>query len=196
MKRHNPENDKWFLTRVKRGVLSVTKLGLVVNNVTGRVIGATGSGGYPKISMKDCAADKIRHMQIHRLVWIVYRGHVPEDRILNHKDGNKENRRLSNLELVTDSGNVQHAIKHGLHRALKGEANKMSKFSDAQVARLRQRFAKANGRMRPIDGARKLKVSPIIISFMLRGRTYKHVVTGYEKACTEILDRKNTRKGK
>lgn len=52
---------------------------------------------------------------IHRLVlWAFWGTMSTLSRQCNHKDGNKQNNHLSNLELVTPSENVRHAWRIGL----------------------------------------------------------------------------------
>lgn len=58
-------------------------------------------------------AGKIRQAENHRIVYRCLIGPIPSDREVNHIDGNKQNNRLSNLELVTHSGNLMHAARHG-----------------------------------------------------------------------------------
>lgn len=47
---------------------------------------------------------------VHLLVYMTFVGDIPEGMTINHKDGNKKNPRLDNLELVTYSENIKHAI--------------------------------------------------------------------------------------
>lgn len=61
---------------------------------------------------------------VHRLVWEAFNGPIPGRLEVNHKDLNRANNRLENLELLTHQQNVQHAIdaykSQGLLRAVKG----------------------------------------------------------------------------
>lgn len=61
---------------------------------------------------------------VHRLVWEAFNGPIPGRLEINHKDLDRANNRLDNLELVTHQQNVQHAIdaykSQGLLRAVKG----------------------------------------------------------------------------
>lgn len=50
---------------------------------------------------------KVRH-NVHRLVWVTFRGAIPDGLEINHKDLNKANAALRNLELRTPAGNRQH----------------------------------------------------------------------------------------
>jgi hypothetical protein len=123
---HNQENDDWFLAAVSSGHISVSEDGKVFNHKTNRYIGAVGSGRYPKISLS-VGRKEIRHMQIHRLVWLVYRGKISQEVEINHKDTNTNNPSLLNLELITPSGNRLHAIANGRPGYLFQKGNKSSR---------------------------------------------------------------------
>lgn len=65
--------------------------------------------GYLRVNMNN------RSYEIHRIVTKFYLGDMPKGLCVNHKDGNKLNNRPSNLEYITISENIKHAIKMGLH---------------------------------------------------------------------------------
>jgi hypothetical protein len=50
----------------------------------------------------------------HRLILLAFDSNINNKRTVNHKDGNKLNNVLSNLEWSTDSENQNHAIDNGL----------------------------------------------------------------------------------
>jgi hypothetical protein len=50
----------------------------------------------------------------HRLILSAFDSNISNKRTVNHKDGNKLNNVLSNLEWATDSENQNHAIGKGL----------------------------------------------------------------------------------
>ena len=41
-------------------------------------------------------------------------GNIPKELVINHKDGDKHNNALNNLEVVTNLENIQHAWKNNL----------------------------------------------------------------------------------
>ena len=51
---------------------------------------------------------KNAHILGHRMVYEAFRGSIPEGLEVNHKDENKHNNRLDNLELVTRSENIKY----------------------------------------------------------------------------------------
>lgn len=54
------------------------------------------------------------HLLIHRLVALTYIDNPLNYPQVNHKDGNKQNNHISNLEWCTNKQNIQHAIDNGL----------------------------------------------------------------------------------
>lgn len=52
-----------------------------------------------------------RRFKLHRLVWECFKGPIPGGYQVNHKDNNKINNRLSNLELLTPSENIKYNYK-------------------------------------------------------------------------------------
>ena len=71
-----------------------------------------------------CRDSKYTKKAVHRMVWEAFNGPIPGRLEINHKDLDRANNRLDNLELVTHQQNVQHAIdaykSQGLLRAVKG----------------------------------------------------------------------------
>jgi hypothetical protein len=63
---------------------------------------------------------------IHRLVALYFLGVPKEGMVVNHKDGNKENNCISNLEWVTQKENIKHSFKNGMSKIEKGALNKLS----------------------------------------------------------------------
>jgi hypothetical protein len=71
-----------------------------------------------------CRESKYSKKAVHRLVWEAFNGPIPGRLEINHKNLDRADNRLENLELVTHQQNVQHAIdaykSQGLLRAVKG----------------------------------------------------------------------------
>lgn len=57
---------------------------------------------------------KRTNILVHRAVAGAFIRTIPKNMEVNHKDGNKLNNHISNLEIVTKSENTKHALKMGL----------------------------------------------------------------------------------
>jgi hypothetical protein len=80
----------------------------------------------------------------HRMVAEAFLGPIPEGMQVNHKDGNRSNCDVSNLEVVTNSENRAHAYRVlGVppNRGKTGEAHHNSKLTWLQVCEIRERHS-------------------------------------------------------
>ena len=71
----------------------------------------TKGGGYLQVSIRYDEEKKFINRYVHRLVAEAFLSdtHTEEKNYVNHKDGNKINNKVDNLEWVTASENEQHA---------------------------------------------------------------------------------------
>lgn len=76
----------------------------------------------------------------HRLVYLHFFGEIPDDKTINHKDGNKANNHPDNLEAITPVEQMKHArAKLGFDQD--GERNDMAKLTREQVVEIRKKRA-------------------------------------------------------
>lgn len=95
------------------------------------------SYGYMVVSISSGIS---RTLSVHALVAAEFLPPKPSPaHELNHRDGDKANNRADNLEWVTHGENVQHRFDVLGHRALRGEAQAMSKLTEEQVLEIRGR---------------------------------------------------------
>lgn len=91
----------------------VSSYGNVRNKKTNTILkGDTNSVGYRRVTLY---VPVKKRFFIHRLVALTFMGEFA-DLVINHKDGNKTNNHLYNLEWVTRSENDLHAFKLGLRK--------------------------------------------------------------------------------
>jgi hypothetical protein len=87
--------------------------------------------GYLRIQLiKD--GNRKKHF-VHRLVALNFIPNPENKPEVNHKDGVKDNNKLSNLEWNTTSENQRHAIANKLYVTAKGEGSGTSKLKEVQV---------------------------------------------------------------
>ncbi len=96
-----------------------------------KIIKPFDNGGYKRVTFRTNYAGK--NFLVHRLVAAAFVPNPENKQDVNHIDGNKFNNRADNLEWVTKSENVLHAIKTGLrpsyapHYVPKGKYHVQSK---------------------------------------------------------------------
>jgi hypothetical protein len=78
---------------------------------------------------------------IHSLVASAFLGERPDDYCINHKDGNKLNNAVTNLEYCTQKENIHHANRTGLSKVARGEKSGSAKLTNIAVANIRKRIA-------------------------------------------------------
>lgn len=151
-------------------------------------------GHYQQVQINDFG--KYRYVSAHRAVYRVLIGPIPEGMIINHKNGQKDDNRPSNLELSTYSDNQKHAHRTGLSNQY-GERNPAAKLTDKQVAEIR--LAYSSGGFTQKQLADKYGVKFQSISKIVRGdrREYQLGKTAhYEHRRTEVEMERNSSTGK
>ena len=134
-------------------------------------------GGYiikPHFDGKQCYIHvglwengKVIHRNVHRLVaeaFIENPNNYPE---VNHKDEDKTNNTVENLEWCTHTYNNNYGTKLG---KTKGMNNPMSKFDDDVVEYIKSNHKYCGGTMRNKDLAQKFNMSPTHVSSIAHGR--------------------------
>jgi len=112
----------------------ITKEGSIISLYTGTQLYVhTNKKGYQFVRL--CANGKSKTYLVHRLVaecWLPNPDELPQ---VNHKDGNKANNCVWNLEWCTCQENVTHSVNAGLVK--RGDERPNAKLSDEEVIRLR-----------------------------------------------------------
>lgn len=73
--------------------------------------------------------------KIHRLVFETFNGKISKE--INHKDGDKENNFIDNLEDITKSENIKHAYENGLMNHI-GENHNRAKLTNSDIYEIRK----------------------------------------------------------
>lgn len=102
----------------------ISNYGQVRNKTTSKILKPLLLSGYMVITLKMNNRKTIS--KIHRLVATRFLVRTNETHIVNHKDGNKLNNHVENLEWVSPSENVKHAYRIGLN---KGKKNKVYQYT-------------------------------------------------------------------
>lgn len=114
-----------------------------------------------------------RVQTVHRLVAYAFLGPPPHPSMeVNHKDSDRKNAKVENLEWVTRSQNHEHAYQFGFACA-KGERNGGAKLTDAAVISVRSRNAQTASERRVI--AKELGISYATVCDVISRRTWSHI---------------------
>lgn len=116
----------------------IFKNGKIKNVVTGIYPSQFIRSGYPSaVLSKDGsrATQKIR--PIHRLLAIAFIPNPKNYKVVNHKNGNKLDYRLCNLEWCSVSHNNKHAFLTGLNVPKSGEQSHAAKLTAFKVRQIR-----------------------------------------------------------
>lgn len=112
---------------------------------------------------------------VHRLVAKAFIPNPENKPFVNHKDGNKLNNCVENLEWSTVAENTQHAYDTGLANALRGAKNGGAKFTEEQVKEIRAMHIKGDKNFGTCGLAKKFNVGTQTIRRIITRQTYKDV---------------------
>ena len=116
--------------------------------------------GYPSVSLRKYGVEGgFKMIPVHRLVASAFLKLSPGLQV-NHKDGNKTNNNLENLEVVTASENQLHAYRLGLKKAYSGEKCPLSKYKKEEILTIR-RLSEGGMRQREIRNHTKMSKANI-----------------------------------
>ncbi|TGE03337.1 HNH endonuclease [Hymenobacter fodinae] len=132
----NYETEIWKPIASSPGY-AVSSLGRVKNETTGALRKLVNHrNGYLQIGIRSS------NYLVHRLVALAHLPPVTGKDFVNHKDCDKHNNTLQNLEWVTKSENILHANQHGLTPIGNARAkHPRAKLSEEQVSEIRQLLA-------------------------------------------------------
>lgn len=110
---------------------------------------------------------------VHRLVALTFIPTEDGKLFVNHKDGNKQNNCVDNLEWCTRSENMQHAYNHNLKERPIGTKNGRNKLSYEAVSFILENYKPKDS----VYGAKALAklfgVAPQTISAVVCGQNWK-----------------------
>ena len=166
--------------------------------IVGKILSAT-KGWYPHVVLWGHSGTKTT-FKIHTLVALTFLTKPSPNHIVNHKDGNKRNNQVDNLEWCTPAENRAHAVKLGLYasgerhssrthpesvpkgedhwsrrhpeKVLRGATNGNAKLTEKQVKQIRKLLSEG---MLQRDIASLFGMTQTLISRINLGRLWSHI---------------------
>jgi len=127
--------------------------------------------GY--LQVRFCDKKRIKNFSIASLVIRTFIGERPVGLQINHKDGNKLNNHIDNLEYVTVQENIKHAFRFGLNIPNNGEKHGMSKLTEENVLEIRRLYK--GGMYKKVELAKKFNISRHQIYRILNKEQWSHI---------------------
>ncbi len=160
---HSNTPEQWLDVPNYEGYYSVSSHGRIRRNVTrgGNHISKIVKGsvfrrtGYPMVTL--CKDRTQQKRSIHSLVMEAFVGTRPDGHDVNHKDHDKTNNRLTNLEYITRAGNVRHGSG--------------AKLTAELVKEMRRRHTGQRGSLTAL--AREYKIDKSHCCAILKGKWWK-----------------------
>lgn len=187
------KNSGLFYKRIKyNGEPSryiITNFGWVLNTDKNKIQSPfITNNGYLRVCLS--FNGKRKKYLIHRLVaeyFIPNPYNYPE---VNHKDGNKFNNKVTNLEWVTAKENVIHSYDHSLNHS--GEKNRMSTITNDQCREICMYLERNELTMNEI--AKKVGTTRKVVSHIRHKETWTRISKDYDIDNYNVKD-KNTIRG-
>ncbi len=136
---------------------------------------ATGGKGYRQVCVSLGSKSNKKVFKIHKAVAEVFIPNPDNKREVNHKDGDKDNNNVSNLEWATPSENVQHAYDNGLKKRLYGADNHVAKLTKDDVLYIREHYTPRDKEYGARALARKFNIDHGSILDVINGVSYVNV---------------------
>lgn len=130
---------------------------------------AAGSDGYLETVIR--VNGEKRNVAIHRLVALAFIPNPEHLAEVNHKDGNKNNNNVWNLEWMTHYDNVIHAIETGLR-----DNYLPKKYSKKKIHKVCKLLEKG---LDPSEISKRTGVSKSVIKSIRRGKSWKYISREY-----------------
>ena len=118
---------------------------------------------------------KTKLFRVHRLVAETFIPNPNNLPCVNHKDGNKLNNSVKNLEWCTHSENMIHAYQTGLEQPRCGEQHHAHKLTEDAVKYIKQLYVKRDKEFGAVALAKKFNVDRTTIHDIVRGKTWGEV---------------------
>lgn len=164
------EKEIWLPIEGYEECYLISNKGRVFSKTSNRMLKGGFSHGYPYIKM--CKKGTEKSERIHRLVAMAFIPRTNKNKKeVNHKDCDKTNNNVENLEWVTRRENLDHSV---IHYNLLGSNVGKSKLVDEQVLEI---FNKKEASRMSLS--KKFKVSTVTIWKIRTGRSWSWL-TGCE----------------
>lgn len=165
----NGDNPIEIVESVEKGYF-VSPRGNVYNRHGEIMEGAIDRFGYRHIIINK------KNKNIHRIIAETFIPNPNNLPCINHKDGNKLNNEVWNLEWCTHSYNTIHAYQNCLEQKQCGEQNHAHKLTEEDVKYIRQVYVKRDKKFGAVALAARFNVDRTTIHDIVRCKTWRDLL--------------------
>lgn len=156
----------------------VSDMGRVRNRVTNHILRQRRTVGGYHICVVSCGSRENKvAIRVHDAVATLFLenpNHLPQ---VNHKDGNKDNNAVENLEWCTCGDNIRHAFEHGLNKPRRCDKAPSAKLKPSDVQFIRTYYIPRDKEFGARALAKKYGVSHRSINRIIHGVTWTDLQT-------------------
>lgn len=146
-----------------------------------------GFNEYLRIALTDSKGQQ-KYLLHHRVLAEIFLPNPQGFLTVNHKDGDKGNNSLSNLEWCSYQDNLKHAVKEKLNVAQRGAKSHASKLTPRDVVQIKELLAKGVSQQKVADA---FKVSRGCVLGIYTGKTWKNLKECLHEETRDSIQRKN-----
>jgi hypothetical protein len=162
MAEQNPTAEQWLPVVGFEGLYEVSDLGRIRSLRTGKIrIPGTVTGGYRQIAL--CVSGKKSFLLVSRIVLSSFDRPPRPREEADHRDFDRGNNRLKNLQWKSKQANMDHSTRAG---------RRAQKLTADSVRQIRRRYAAGE---KQADLALEFGVTQGSISMTVSGQKWKHV---------------------
>jgi len=155
------------------GIYQCSNLGRIISLKWGNkkfINGSVSGCGYVQLVIY---SNKIKkRIKLHRVIALAFIENPEHKLCINHKNGNKLDNRVENLEWCTHSENIIHAYKTGLWKPVNGERQGSSKLKEADVIKIKELL---KTKLSQEEIASGFNINRKVISLIKNNMAWKHV---------------------
>lgn len=163
------ENPAEIVETVEKGYFASPK-GNIYNRYGKPMIGGIDRCGYRHVILNK------KNKNVHRIIAETFISNPNNLPCVNHKDGNKLNNQISNLEWCSYSQNTKHAYQIGLEKKQCGEHHHAHKLTEKEIKYIRQNYIKRDKEFSASALAIKFNVDRSTIQSIIKHKTWKEPV--------------------
>ncbi len=167
------DTEKWI--SIPNTNYEISNMGNIRNLKTKKIVKQhttpTSDRLYVKVRLKDNKG--VKHLNVAREVAKAFIIQINEKNFVNHKDGNKKNNCVENLEWCNRSENEKHAYKNKLKVPTRGEQSGKAKLTWDDIYYIREKYKPFSNDFSIRALAKKFNVSKSTIQYIVNNKTWK-----------------------